>query len=136
MLKKPYPALLIIIVLIITGSMACGSHPTPLQETNAIRQYADPATDTTLVGLSEHNLDKYTQYGNPSFKKAVTQKLFDQVAGKIESQFGTYQSKKFLRAEQAQGYIVVHYRAYYTDGEIGVRMAFDQNQLIAGHYFE
>ncbi len=124
----------VISLLFIAG--ACGGAPSPPLDESAIRAYADPATETTLEGLSEHDLDKYIQYGNDDFKEAVTQELFDQVALQISSQLGTYQSKEYLSVERVQGYIVVHYHAQYTDGDIGVRMVFDQGQRVAGHFFE
>ncbi len=73
---------------------------------------------------------------NKEFKQAVTQDIFDDVANQIEAQFGDYVSKEFLTAEMQQGYIVAHYKATYTDGEIGVRTVFDDNRKIAGQFFE
>jgi hypothetical protein len=89
-----------------------------------------------LKGLSENNLAKYTQYGNAEFKAAVTQEILDPVASQINSQLGAYQSKEFLRTEEQQGYIIVHYKAKYAKGEVGVRMVFDTNHLVAGQFFE
>jgi hypothetical protein len=86
--------------------------------------------------MSEKSLEKYTEHGNAQFKAAVTQRVFDQVASKMAEQLGTYVSSEFLSIEQVKGYIVVHYRAHYTGGETGVRMVFDNDHMLAGHYFE
>jgi len=96
----------------------------------------DPATETTLQGLSENNLAKYTQYGNAEFKAALTQGVLDKTATQISSQLGTYESKTFLRTEDQQGYIIVHYKAKYSKGEAGIRMVFDKDHLVAGQWFE
>jgi hypothetical protein len=125
-----------IAVALTLGAAGCSSAPAPELDETAIRAYADPATETTMQGLSEGDLEKYTQYGNQQFKDAVTQGLLDQVGAQIEAQLGTYLSKEFLSAEEAEGYIVVHYRATYTDGEVGVRMVFDDKHLVAGQFFE
>jgi len=128
--------LMLSVLALFSATAACQSAPAPDLDETKIRAYADPATETTLAGLSEGDLEKYTQYGNEEFKDAVTQDLLDQVGGQIEAQLGTYVSKEFLRAEEAEGYIVVHYKATYTDGEVGVRMVFDQDHLVAGQFFE
>jgi hypothetical protein len=137
MRKTVYVGLLLIMLLpLIGGMIACKSESTTTPEEQAILVYADPATEATLKGLSEDNLEKYTQYGNAQFKAAVTQGMLDQVSSQINSQLGTYESKEFLRTEEQQGYIIVHYKANYSKGEVGVRMVFDKDHLVAGQFFE
>jgi hypothetical protein len=128
--------LLVISLTILGGAVSCqSSSPSNIDE-SAVRAYADPATETTLQGLSENNLAKYTQYGNPEFKAAVTQEILDEAATKISGQLGAYESKEFLRIEEQGGYILVHYKAKYEKGEVGIRMVFDQDHLVAGQWFE
>jgi len=137
MRRIAYPILLFAILsILIGGAIACKSSSSPLLDETTVRAYADPATDSTLQGLSENSLAKYTQYGNAQFKAAVTQEMLNQVANQITNQLGTYVSKEYLRVEELQGYIVVHYKAKYTKGDVGVRMAFDKDHLVAGQYFE
>lgn len=137
MRRVVYPILLLIMLpFLIGGVIACQSSPASTFEESSVRAYADPATDTTLQGLSESSLAKYTQYGNPQFKAAVTQEILDKVAAQITNQFGAYVSKEYLRSEELQGYIVVHYKAKYTKGDVGIRMAFDKDHLVAGQFFE
>jgi hypothetical protein len=128
--------LLIILLTILGGAVSCQSSSSSNIDESAVRAYADPATETTLQGLSENNLAKYTQYGNPEFKAAVTQEILDEAATKISGQLGAYESKEFLRIEEQGGYIIVHYKAKYEKGEVGVRMVFDQDHLVAGQWFE
>jgi len=129
-------SLLLIMSVLISGTIGCKSGPSTTPEQDAIRAYADPATETTLQGLSENNQAKYTQYGNAEFKAAVTLEILDPVASQINSQLGAYQSKEFLRTEEQQGYIIVHYKAKYAKGDVGVRMVFDNDHLVAGQFFE
>ena len=137
MTKLIYPLLCILIFsILIVSAPACKSNSSSSLDESIVRAYADPATDTTLQGLSENILTKYTQYGNSQFKTAVTQEMLDQASNQITNQLGIYVSKEFLRVEELQGYIVVHYKAKYTKGNIGVRMAFDKDHLVAGQYFE
>ena len=123
------------LLIILAGVIACSSLSSNLDET-AIRAYADPATEVTLQGLSENDLEKYTRYGNSEFKAAVTQEVFDSAVAKINSQLGSYESKEFLRINEQNGYIIVHYKAKYAKGEVGIRMVFDRDQLVAGQWFE
>jgi len=129
-------SLVMVILALLGGTVGCKSGSTTNPEQEAILAYADPATETTLQGLSENNLAKYIQYGNAEFKAAVTQEILDPVASQINSQLGAYKSKEFLKTEAVQGYIVVHYKAKYEKGEVGVRMVFDTDHLVAGQFFE
>ena len=128
--------LLVILLSILGGAVACKSNPSSTIDESAVRAYADPATEMTLQGLSENNLMKYTQYGNPEFRAAVTQEILREAATQIGDQLGAYKSKEFLSIDEQEGYIIVHYKAKYTKDEVGIRMVFDTNHLVAGQWFE
>jgi len=130
-----------LLVLLISGLTGCQpsspSSPTVTNpEPEAIRAYADPATQTTLQGLSENNLAKYTQNANAQFKAAITQEVLDKTSTQINSQLGNFISITFLSTEKQNAYTIVHYRAKYSKSEVGVRMVFDQDHLVAGQWFE
>ncbi len=129
-------SLLVILLTIVCSAIACKSSPSSTPDESAIRAYADLATETTLQGLSENDLAKYTQNANFEFKAAVTQEIIDKTANQINSQLGNYVSKEFLRIEEQDGYIIVHYKAQYSKGEVGIRMVFDKDHLVAGQWFE
>ena len=129
-------SLLIILLTLGCFALACQSEPASTLDEDAIRSYADPATETTLHGLSENDLAKYTQYANPEFIAAITPELLSEAASQIGDQLGEYESKEFVKVSEKDGYISVSYKAKYTKGEVGVRMVFDQDQLIAGQWFE
>lgn len=123
------------------GGVACAKTPLPAAtpddaETAAIKAYADPATQTTLEGLSENNLDKYTQYADSQFKAAITQDMLTQTSAQLNSQLGSFVSITFLRTEKQAEYTIVHYKATYSNGETGVKMVFDTDHLVAGQWFE
>jgi hypothetical protein len=129
-------SILVLVLSLVGGAIACKSESSPTPEQNDVQDFADPATETTLQGLSENNLAKYTHYANADFKAALTQDVFDTSAAQIGSQLGNYESIQFLSTEEQEGYIIVHYKARYSQGEVGVRMVFDQDHLIAGQWFE
>lgn len=126
-------------VFLILGSfVGCSSTNTTTAnpEVAAIRAYADPATKTTLEGLSENNLARYTQSADSQFKAAVTQDMLDKISSQINSQLGDFVFFTFSRTEKQDPYIIVHYQAKYSKGAVGVRMVFDQDHLVAGQFFE
>jgi hypothetical protein len=123
-----------IMIFTIVGIAACT--PTVTYDEQEVRDYAYPATVTTLEGLSEGNLAKYTQYGNAEFKAAVTQKMLDELKPNMDDELGNFVSIKFKSIEAKGKYIIVHYQAEYTKSEVGVRMVFDQDHLVAGQWFE
>jgi hypothetical protein len=131
-----------VLMAILGGITGCSSAatPNPASSTNpevaAIRAYADPATQTTLQGLSENDLAKYTQNANAQFKGAVTREILDKTATQITNQIGTFESITFIRTENSDGYVIVHYQAKFSKGVAGVRMVFDKDHLVAGQWFE
>lgn len=134
-MKRLLMALSFMLLLLLPVIGCPSSSPSTIDESE-VRAYADPATEMTLQGLSENNLEEYTQYGNSEFKTAVTQEILEEASTQISSQLGAYQSKEFLSVEKQDDYIIVHYRARYEKGEVGVRMVFDQDNLVAGQWFE
>jgi hypothetical protein len=105
-------------------------------EIEAIRAYADPATKTTLEGLSEANFTKCTQYTNAEFKAALTPDMLDKTSTFVKEQFGTFVSITFLSTEKQGKYTIVHYKAKFSKTDIGVRTVFDKDHLVAGQFFE
>src|SRR5512137_2791921 len=110
----------IILIISLAAIMSCSSNSSPPSSTEqeAVRAYADPATQTTLQGLSEDNLAKYTQNANAQFKAAVTQEILDKTSTQINSQLGNFISITFLSTEKQNAYTVVHYRAKYSKSEV------------------
>ncbi len=143
-MKKVIVLMLPVLLLALAGgAIACtGSTsptqtpPTPTLDVSAIRAYADPATDTTLQGLSESNLAKYTQCSDAQFKAALTQDAFDKTVAQVNTQLGAYISKEFKSIEEQGGYTIVHYKVKYAKADVGVRMVFDSDHLVAGQWFE
>ena len=127
---------MVILLTIVGSAIACQSSSSATLDESAIRAYADPATETTLQGLSENNLAKYTQNASSEFKAAVTQEILNEAANQMNSLLGNYLSKQFLRMEEQDGYVIVHYQAQYSEGEAGIRMVFDKDHLVTGQWFE
>jgi hypothetical protein len=131
--------ILIFLLALLTLMAGCSSHAgSTTMTTPALSEpdYARAITDATLKGLSEGNLEEYVKYGNADFKAAVTQAILDKTSEQITGQLGDYVSITYLSTEKKDNYTIVHYRARYTGGEVGVRMVFDQDHKVAGQWFE
>ena len=107
---------------------------TATSDESAIRAYADAETETTLQGFNENNRAKYIQYWNPDFQAAVTQQVFDAVVAQINGKYGAYISKEFQSTDFQQGYTIVYYKTKYAKADITIKMVFDSNHQIAGHF--
>jgi hypothetical protein len=107
-----------------------------ISPSDPVQAYADPATETTLQGLSENDYDKYTRYFSASTRAAVTREVFAKTSAQIQTQLGAYISKTYLSTETKDGYIIVHFKVKYAKANVGVRMVFDANQQVAGQWFE
>ncbi len=123
------------------GISACSSGQsasttTQSAEIKAIRAYADPAAETMMRSFQDGSLAEYIQKGDAQFKAAVTQAVFDQVATSMRGQYGNFVSLEFLSTENQQGYLIVHYKAKFQKGQLGLRMVFDADHLVAGQFFE
>jgi hypothetical protein len=129
----------VFLVTLLTLAAGCGSHAgntTTTTPASSEPDYAHAITDTALRGLSDDNLEAYVKYGSADFKAAVTQEILDTTSKQITGQLGDYQSITYLSTETKDNYTIVHYKARYTGGEVGVRMVFDQDHKVAGQWFE
>ena len=123
------------LILATGGCSQAGS--TPLSTTpNPVQSYADPATIVMFQGLSENDLSKYLQYCNADMKAAVSSDVLSATSKPLTAQYGQFQSIQFLSTENQNAYVIVHYKAKFTKGDLKVRMVFDANHLIAGQWFE
>jgi hypothetical protein len=128
--------LLPIVLLALPATILAGCGQSATAPAAPEPDYAGAITDTTLKGLSDDNLEEYTRYGNAEFKAAVTQEVLDETSLQVKSQLGTYKSKEYLSTETQDSLTIVHYKTKFSKGEIGVRMVFDADHLVAGQWFE
>lgn len=129
-------AIPILAFIIIPSCSGPATEEIPESDIAAIRSYADPATETTLQGLSAGDREQYSKYFNKAMKEAVSVEAFDKLKNQLNTQLGPYVSKEFRWIEKKNEYIIVHYRAKYSRGEVGIRMVFDKDNLVAGQWFE
>lgn len=103
---------LLIMLIAIAGVAACG----PMSEPD----YASQMTESALQGMSDGDYAAFTQYFNPEAKAAIDEADFNTDSQEIKGLVGDYIDKEFQKAETENGYIVVSYKATFSEEPEGV----------------
>lgn len=108
-----------------------------------IRKYADPLTEKLLIGRNEKNYEKYSEDFSDEMKRVVTIEKFLESIDLIEGKIGKYieGSKKFYLATRDKNYIIVTYKAKFTDeiSDVTVRIVFEEGEgimKISGEWYD
>ena len=86
----------------------------------SVRVYADPMAENILSKLESGDLANFTRDISPTMKAAYTSDQFATLQNLIHTKVGTYQGKTFTSAERSGDYIVVYYKASYSNEPAGV----------------
>jgi hypothetical protein len=138
-------AVCLVLALVTAAALAGCSSPTktPTTQTGTATSpatsepdYAHAIADAMMKGLSNDNLEEYIRYGDAQFKAAVTQEILDAAAIPLKDKYGEYESITYISTETSDQFTIFHYRAKFSQDEIGLRMVFDQDHLVAGQFFE
>ncbi len=100
-------------------------------------------TENLLIGRNEKNYEKYSKDFSDEMKKAITKEKFIESIDLIEGKIGKYieDSKKFYMATKEKNYIVVTYKAKFTDetSDVTVRIVFEEingEMKISGEWYD
>jgi hypothetical protein len=101
---------------------------TRVDETS-VRIYADPMAENILETIDSGDLTNFTRDMDATMKAAYTPDQFATLQNLIHTKVGTYMGKTFTSAERSGEYIVVYYKATYSDEPAGVtvRVVFSVN---------
>ena len=112
-------------------------------DVNKVRKYLNPITENLLIGRNEKNYEKYSKDFSDEMKKAVSQEKFLESIDLIEGKIGKYieNSKKFDLATKNNNYIIVTYKAKFTDesSDVTVRIVFEDingEMKISGEFYD
>lgn len=116
----------ILIIFLLTFLLSC----TARIDVKKVREYADPLTENLLIGRNERNYEKYSNDFSDQMKKAISIEKFLESIDLIEGKIGKYieGSKKFYLATKDKNYIIVTYKAKFTDevSDVTVRVVFEE----------
>ncbi len=112
-------------------------------DVNEVREYADAMTENLLIGRNEKNYEKYSKDFSDKMKEAVSEDKFLESIDLIEGKIGKYieNSKKFNTATKDKNYIIVTYKAKFTDesSDVTVRIVFEDvngEMKISGEFYD
>ncbi len=80
--------------------------------------YANGIVEEILLGINENDYAKFSAHFDSTMKTALPESAFEKITG-LKAVIGEYTpgSKKFIRADRKQEYIVVLYKAKFTNEE-------------------
>jgi hypothetical protein len=106
-------------------------------DVSALRTYADSETENVLTALKNNDYTGFSKDLNQSMKTAMTKAAFDKLYNQLKTSIGSYESKVFEEATNANSVITCQYLAAYSDETAGVwiTISFDSSKKIAGLYF-
>lgn len=122
---------LLIMVIVIGGLAACGEMGEP--------DYASAMTESALVSMSDCDYATHAALYSPDAQAAFTEGEFNTGCTEIKSLIGDYVDKEFQKAEVESGYVVVEYKATFSNEPDGVTVTvyfqkIDDEPYIAGFW--
>lgn len=126
-------ALLLLILL-----PGCLAQQMPLEE---VKQYADPITENILVAMNEDNYSRFSQDFDEKMKNGLDETTYYNTIPGMKSKIGQYISKELVSAEKKDQFVVVTYKAKFSEeaGDVIVRSVFsDENgkKYISGFWMD
>ena len=133
-----------IVAVIVAGTISSGcmeKSGVEVADVEQVRGYADPVTEQILVAMNGNDYARYSEDFDQKMKNAMTEAVFDEANTGIRSKIGDYVSKEFWKAESKDQYMIVHYKAKFTDepAEVTVRVIFQEingEMKVSGLWFD
>ena len=106
-----------------------------------VRGYADPVTEQILVAMNEDDYAIYSEDFDQTMKNAMSEAVFDETNAVIRSKIGDYVSKEFWKAESKDQYMIVYYKAKFTDepADVTAKVVFQEingEMKVSGLWFD
>ncbi|WP_378953031.1 DUF3887 domain-containing protein [Pelosinus sp. sgz500959] len=125
----------LILLIILSG---CSAQEIPLAE---VKQYADPITENILIAMNEDNYSRFSQDFDEQMKNGLDEiKYYNTIPG-MKNKIGQYISKELVSVEKKDQFVVVTYKAKFSEesGDVIVRSVFsDRNgkNYISGFWMD
>ncbi len=130
--------ILIFLLIIVLNNISCLS-----LNIKKLREDFDPMVENLLTGRNERNYEKYSKDFSEEMKKAVDETKFLESIESIEKKIGKYieNSKKFFIASKEKNFIIVTYKAKFTEENnlVTVRIVFEKKEdvwKISGEWYD
>jgi hypothetical protein len=132
--------LAVIIVVVSAGIWIYEDSIRKVDETS-LRIYADPMAENILYSIETEDYTAFLRNMDPTMKAAYTPEQFATIHNLLSDAVGQYGTKTFVSAERSGDYIVVYYKATYSNEPAGVtvKVVFSVNTggaaLVSGLWF-
>jgi len=125
----------LILLIILPG---CSAQEIPLAE---VKQYADPITENILMAMNEDNYSRFSQDFDEQMKNGLDEIKYYKTIPGMKNKIGQYISKELVFFEKKDQFLVVTYKAKFSDesGDVTVRSVFsDRNgkKYISGFWMD
>ena len=141
--KKILITIILIVIIGIAGFFATRQkgQPLPLEEEVQIQNYANPIAENILVALKENDYEKFSENFTEKMKNSMPKKVFSETGTTVKSEIGEYVSKSFWKIEKEGIYILVYYRAKFTEepSDVIVKVVLEKlgdKMLVGGLWFD
>ena len=127
-MKNRSKAAFIAAVAVVTMVLGAGCVQQNQVDVAQVRTYADPITENILIAMNEGNYTKYSEHFDATMKNALPEAVFHENNKLITSKIGIYISKEFWKAESQNQYIIVYYKATFTQepDDVIVKVVFQE----------
>ena len=125
----------LILLIILPG---CSAQQIPLAE---VEQYADSITENILMAMNEDNYSRFSQDFDEQMKNGLDEKKYYNTIPGMKNKIGQYVSKELVSAEKKDQFIVVTYKAKFSEesGDVIIRSIFSDingKKYISGFWMD
>lgn len=105
----------IIIISLITAVTFIGCKSSSKVDVEKVREYSDPIAEEILLALNEGDYEKFSKDFDETMKEKFTQDAFNKLKDLCKSKIGDYKSKEYYGIDTKDKYIIIVYKAKFTD---------------------
>lgn len=104
--------LLLVAVFFITILPGCSAQQYSVDE---VKQYADPMTENILLAMNEDNYARFSQDFDEQMKKGLNETQYNNTIPGMKGKIGDYLAKEIIGMENKDQFIVVTYKATFSE---------------------
>lgn len=111
----------------------------PTQERDQVMEYAQPASENVLAGLTARDYAQFSRDFTSEMKTGMNEGAFKDLLTMLDSKVGTFQTSDLVTVLRDDKYTTVVYRLTFTkDNEVAMRVVFDNAEPhpISGLWFD
>jgi len=130
--------LLLTALILLTILPGCSAQQIPLAE---VTQYADSITENILMAMNEDNYSRFSQDFDEQMKNGLDETKYNNTIPGMKNKIGQYISKELVSAEKKDQFVVVTYKAKFSEesGDVIIRSVFSDingKKYISGFWMD